>query len=161
LKSGRSVIVMKCQKGHTHADREKFNHAMPTPAGYRTALRFFATAERFGLPVLTLVDTVGAWPSFEAEIAGQIEAIATNLLAMAGLKVPMITLVVAEGGSGGALAIAMGNTIGCSPKHTIQPSLLKVLPPFWAATRMKHTRRSSSPRIAWQLPLHKTFTPLN
>jgi acetyl-CoA carboxylase carboxyl transferase alpha subunit len=124
LKSGRSVIVMKCQKGHTHADREKFNHAMPTPAGYRTALRFFATAERFGLPVLSLVDTVGAWPSFEAETAGQSEAIATNLLAMAGLKVPMITLVVAEGGSGGALAIAMGNKIGMLSKayySTITP----------------------------------------
>jgi len=124
LKSGRSIIVMKCQKGHTHAEREAFNHAMPTPAGYRTALRFFATAERFGLPVLSLVDTVGAWPSFEAEIAGQSEAIATNLLAMAGLKVPMITLVVAEGGSGGALAIAMGNKIGMLSKayySTITP----------------------------------------
>merc|ERR1712048_13380 len=112
LKSGRPVLVMKCQKGHTHADREKFNHAMPTPAGYRTALRFFATAERFGLPVLSLVDTVGAWPSFDAEIAGQSEAIATNLVAMAGLKVPMVTIVVGEGGSGGALAVAMGNRIG-------------------------------------------------
>jgi acetyl-CoA carboxylase carboxyl transferase alpha subunit len=112
LKSGRSILVMKCQKGHSPTDREHFNHAMPTPSGYRTCLRFFRTAEKFGLPVLSLVDTVGAWPSFDAEIAGQSEAIATNLVAMAGLTVPMLTIVVGEGGSGGALAIAMGNKIG-------------------------------------------------
>jgi len=112
LKSGRSIMVMKCQKGHTPTERENFNHAMPTPAGYRTCLRFFKTAEKFGLPVLSLVDTVGAWPSFDAEIAGQSEAIATNLVAMSGLKVPMLTIVVGEGGSGGALAVAMGNKIG-------------------------------------------------
>jgi len=112
LKSGRSILVMKCQKGHTPTERENFNHAMPTPSGYRTCLRFFKTAEKFGLPVLSLVDTVGAWPSFDAEIAGQSEAIATNLVTMAGLKVPMLTIVVGEGGSGGALAIAMGNKIG-------------------------------------------------
>jgi acetyl-CoA carboxylase carboxyl transferase alpha subunit len=112
LKSGRKMVVMKCAKGHTPMEREAFNHAMPTPQGYRTALRFFALAERFGLPVVTLVDTVGAWPSFDAETAGQSEAIATNLTAMAGLKVPIITIVVSEGGSGGALAIAMGNKIG-------------------------------------------------
>lgn len=112
LKSGRKMVVMKCAKGHTPMDREAFNHAMPTPQGYRTALRFFALAEKFGLPVVTFVDTVGAWPSFDAEAAGQSEAIATNLTAMAGLRVPIITIVVSEGGSGGALAIAMGNKIG-------------------------------------------------
>jgi len=112
LKSGRKMVVMKCAKGHTPMEREAFNHAMPTPQGYRTALRFFAFAEKFGLPVVTFVDTVGAWPSFDAETAGQSEAIATNLTAMAGLRVPIITIVVSEGGSGGALAIAMGNKIG-------------------------------------------------
>eukprot|EP00421_Protoceratium_reticulatum_P012749 CAMPEP_0168387574 /NCGR_PEP_ID=MMETSP0228-20121227/16014_1 /TAXON_ID=133427 /ORGANISM="Protoceratium reticulatum, Strain CCCM 535 (=CCMP 1889)" /LENGTH=1281 /DNA_ID=CAMNT_0008400811 /DNA_START=61 /DNA_END=3906 /DNA_ORIENTATION=+ len=124
LKSGRSIVVVKCAKGHTPVEREKFNHAMPSPQGYRTALRFFALAERFGLPVLTFVDTVGAWPSFDAETAGQSEAIATNLTAMAGLKVPIITVVVSEGGSGGALAIAMGNKIGMLSKawySTISP----------------------------------------
>jgi len=112
LKSGRKLVVMKCAKGHTPMERESFNHAMPTPQGYRTALRFFQMAEKFGLPVVTFVDTVGAWPSFDAETSGQSEAIATNLTMMAGLKVPIITIVVSEGGSGGALAIAMGNKIG-------------------------------------------------
>jgi acetyl-CoA carboxylase carboxyl transferase alpha subunit len=112
LKSGRKLVVMKCAKGHTPMEREGFNHAMPTPQGYRTALRFFSFAEKFGLPVVTFVDTVGAWPSFDAETSGQSEAIASNLTAMAGLKVPIITIVVSEGGSGGALAIAMGNKIG-------------------------------------------------
>merc|ERR1719272_2763555 len=69
-------------------------------------------AERFNLPVVSLVDVPGAWPSFQAEILGQSEAIATNLVKMAELKVPMVTLVVGEGGSGGALAIAMGDNIG-------------------------------------------------
>merc|ERR1719313_2073147 len=81
------MVVMKCAKGHTPMEREAFNHAMPNPQGYRTALRFFSFAEKFGLPVVTFVDTVGAWPSFDAETAGQSEAIATNLTAMAGLKV--------------------------------------------------------------------------
>jgi len=124
LKSGRKVVIMKCLKGHTPTEREKHNHAMPTPAGYRTALRFFDLAERFKLPVLTFVDTVGAWPSFAAESAGQSEAIATNLTKMAALKVPIVTIVVGEGGSGGALAIAMGNKIGMLSKayySTISP----------------------------------------
>merc|ERR1719240_1754591 len=124
LKSNRVVLVMKCSKGHTPGDRQKANHAMPTPQGYRTALRFFAFAERFGLPVITLVDTVGAWPSFVAETAGQSEAIATNLTTMAGLKTPIVTIIVGEGGSGGALAIAMGNKIGMLSKayySTITP----------------------------------------
>jgi acetyl-CoA carboxylase alpha subunit len=69
-------------------------------------------AERFGIPVITLVDTVGAWPTFECEKDGQSEAIATNLTAMAKLKVPIVTLVIGEGGSGGALGIGMGNKIG-------------------------------------------------
>ena len=112
LRSGRSVVVMRCCKGHTPTEREKHNHAMPAPAGYRTALRFFDLAERFGLPVVTLVDTVGAWPSFAAETAGQSEAIAANLTKMGGLKVPIVTVIIGEGGSGGALAIAMGNKIG-------------------------------------------------
>merc|ERR1719193_1277642 len=85
---------------------------MPTPAGYRTALRFFEFAERFQLPVVSLIDVVGAHPAFESEIAGQSEAIATNLVKMAGLRVPIVALVVSEGGSGGALALGMGDRIG-------------------------------------------------
>lgn len=106
------VVVVGCAKGHTPQAMQASNYGMPAPAGYRTALRLFALAERFGLPVVTLVDTCGAWPSFEAEEAGQSEAIATNLTAMASLTVPVVTLIVGEGGSGGALGIAMGNKIG-------------------------------------------------
>lgn len=87
---------------------------MPSPHGYRTALRLMKMAERFGLPVVTFVDTVGAWPTFDCEKYGQSEAIATNLTAMAGLKVPIVTLMVGEGGSGGALGICMGNHIAVS-----------------------------------------------
>jgi acetyl-CoA carboxylase alpha subunit len=91
---------------------EASNYGMPAPAGYRTALRLMRLAERFHLPLVTLVDTCGAWPSFEAERDGQSEAIATNLTVMAGLKTPIVTLIVGEGGSGGALGIGMGNRIG-------------------------------------------------
>ena len=109
---GWRCVVLGTTKGHTPKDMQDANFGMPSPAGYRTALRLFGLAERFGLPVVTLVDTVGAWPSFVADAAGQSEAIATNLTAMAGLTVPIVTVVIGEGGSGGALGIAMGNRIG-------------------------------------------------
>ncbi|CAM9310439.1 unnamed protein product [Ectocarpus sp. 6 AP-2014] len=109
---GTPVVVMGTVKGHTPGDMQAANYGMPSPAGYRTALRLFQLAERFGLPVVTLVDTCGAWPSFEAERDGQSEAIATNLTAMAGLKVPIVTLIMGEGGSGGALGVGMGNRVG-------------------------------------------------
>ncbi|CAN0285747.1 unnamed protein product, partial [Ectocarpus fasciculatus] len=109
---GTAVVVMGTVKGHTPGDMQAANYGMPSPAGYRTALRLFQLAERFGLPVVTLVDTCGAWPSFEAERDGQSEAIATNLTAMAGLKVPIVTLIMGEGGSGGALGVGMGNRVG-------------------------------------------------
>ncbi|KAJ8599301.1 hypothetical protein CTAYLR_008844 [Chrysophaeum taylorii] len=108
----RTVVVIGCQKGHTPGDMQAANYGMPSPAGYRTAKRLMGLAERFGLPVITFVDTCGAWPSFPAENSGQSEAIATNLTVMAGLKVPMITVVLGEGGSGGALGVAMGNAVG-------------------------------------------------
>jgi acetyl-CoA carboxylase carboxyl transferase alpha subunit/acetyl-CoA carboxylase carboxyl transferase beta subunit len=109
---GVACVVMGCTKGHTPGDMEKANYGMPSPAGYRTALRLFQLAERFHLPVITFVDTPGAWPSFPAEESGQSEAIASNLTIMAGLKTPIITVVIGEGGSGGALGIAMGNSVG-------------------------------------------------
>eukprot|EP00903_Cladosiphon_okamuranus_P009747 g9267.t1 len=109
---GLAVLVIGTVKGHTPGDMQAANYGMPSPAGYRTALRLFQLAERFGLPVVTLVDTCGAWPSFEAERDGQSEAIATNLTVMAGLKVPIVTLIMGEGGSGGALGVGMGNRVG-------------------------------------------------
>jgi acetyl-CoA carboxylase carboxyl transferase subunit alpha len=82
---------------------------MPRPEGYRTALRIMQLAERFGLPILTFIDTAGAWPGVDAEARGQSEAIARNLLEMSEMKVPIICTVIGEGGSGGALAIGVGD----------------------------------------------------
>lgn len=109
---GIACVVIATYKGHTPTDMLNANYGMPSPHGYRTALRLMKLAEKFHLPVVTLVDTVGAWPTFECERIGQSEAIASNLTVMAGLKVPIITLMVGEGGSGGALGICMGNVIG-------------------------------------------------
>ncbi len=108
---GIPCMVIATFKGHTPTEMQNSNYGMPSPHGYRTALRLMKLAEKFGLPVVTLVDTVGAWPTFECERDGQSEAIATNLTAMAGLRTPIITLMVGEGGSGGALGICMGNHI--------------------------------------------------
>lgn len=112
---GISCVVLGTFKGHTPQTMQDANYGMASPHGYRTALRLMKMAETFHLPVITLVDTVGAWPTFDCEKDGQSEAIATNLTAMAALTVPIITLMVGEGGSGGALGIGMGNFIGmCS-----------------------------------------------
>lgn len=110
--NGRACVVLGTYKGHTPQTMQAANYGMASPHGYRTALRLMQLAERFGLPVVTLVDTVGAWPTFGCEGDGQSEAIATNLTAMAGLTVPIITVLLGEGGSGGALGIGMGNIIG-------------------------------------------------
>ncbi|CAM9510994.1 unnamed protein product [Heterosigma akashiwo] len=110
--NGMPVVVVGSTKGHSPKDMKDANYGMSSPAGYRTALRLMKLAERFDIPVISIVDTCGAWPSFVAERDGQSEAIATNLVEMAGLKVPMITVVLGEGGSGGALAIGMGNKVG-------------------------------------------------
>jgi len=110
--NGRACIVLGTYKGHTPQTMQAANYGMASPHGYRTALRLMNLAQRFGLPVVTLVDTVGAWPTFGCEGDGQSEAIATNLTAMAGLTVPIITILLGEGGSGGALGIGMGNIIG-------------------------------------------------
>eukprot|EP00475_Leptophrys_vorax_P022259 TRINITY_DN3029_c0_g1_i1.p1 TRINITY_DN3029_c0_g1~~TRINITY_DN3029_c0_g1_i1.p1 ORF type:complete len:1282 (-),score=382.21 TRINITY_DN3029_c0_g1_i1:88-3519(-) len=108
---GQACVVLYSKKGHSPGDMKSANYGMASPAGYRAALKLMRLAERFGLPLITFVDTCGAYPSFDSEAAGQSEALATNLLQMSRLKVPIITLVVGEGGSGGALAIAMGNKI--------------------------------------------------
>jgi len=105
-------VVVATYKGHDPASLTEANYGMAEPAGYRTACRLFRLAEHFGIPVITLVDTPGAFPSFSSEITGQPEAIATNLITMAGLRVPIVTILVGEGGSGGALALAVGDSIG-------------------------------------------------
>ena len=104
---GRPVAVMGHQKGRNTRENLHRNFGMPRPEGYRKALRVMKLAERFHLPVLTFVDTPGAYPGIEAEERGQSEAIAENLVCMASLRTPVVTTVIGEGGSGGALAIGV------------------------------------------------------
>ena len=108
---GRSVAVVGHQKGRGTKERIRCNFGQPRPEGYRKALRVFRMAEKFGLPVLTLIDTPGAYPGIGAEERGQAEAIARNLIEMADLAVPIVVTVTGEGGSGGALALGVGNRI--------------------------------------------------
>jgi acetyl-CoA carboxylase carboxyl transferase subunit alpha len=106
---GRAVMVIGHQKGRDTKQKVKRNFGMPRPEGYRKALRLMQMAERFKLPVLTFIDTPGAYPGVGAEERGQSEAIARNLLEMAHLRVPIVCSVIGEGGSGGALAIGVGD----------------------------------------------------
>jgi acyl-CoA carboxylase subunit beta len=105
------VVLIGHQKGHTAAELAAHNFGMPTPAGYRKAARLMRLAAKLSLPVITLVDTPGAYPGVEAEASGQSIAIAENLRLMAGLPVPVITVITGEGGSGGALALAVANRV--------------------------------------------------
>lgn len=107
--NGAPVMVIGHQKGRDTKSKVRRNFGMPRPEGYRKALRLMKMAERFNIPVITFIDTAGAWPGIDAEERGQSEAIARNLLEMSELKVPIICCVVGEGGSGGALAIGVGD----------------------------------------------------
>lgn len=107
--NGRSVVIIGHQKARDTKGKVRRNFGMPRPEGYRKALRLMKMAERFGLPLLTLIDTPGAYPGVGAEERGQSEAIARNLLEMADLKTPIVCTVIGEGGSGGALAIGVGD----------------------------------------------------
>jgi len=105
----QSVVVIGQQKGRDTKERIMRNYGMPKPEGYRKALRVMRLAERFDMPILTFIDTPGAYPGIEAEERGQSEAIAKNLLVMSELKTPIISTVIGEGGSGGALAIGVAD----------------------------------------------------
>ena len=109
--NGAPCMVIGHQKGRDVRERTRRNFGMPRPEGYRKALRLMEMAEKFDLPLFTFVDTPGAYPGIGAEERGQSEAIGRNLLVMAELKVPVIVTVIGEGGSGGALAIAVGDTV--------------------------------------------------
>lgn len=106
-----NVVVIGNQKGRTLRERTERNFGMAKPEGYRKALRLMQLAEKFDLPVVTFVDTPGAYPGIDAEERGQSEAIGRNLFEMAGLNVPIVTVVIGEGGSGGALAIAVADVV--------------------------------------------------
>lgn len=108
---GMPVVVLGQQKGRNTKEKVYRNFGMPHPEGYRKALRLFELAERFGRPVFTFIDTPGAYPGIGAEERGQSEAIAMNLMQMSRLKVPIITTVIGEGGSGGALAIGVADRV--------------------------------------------------
>jgi acetyl-CoA carboxylase carboxyl transferase subunit alpha len=109
--NGRSVVIIGHQKGRDTRENMRRNFGMPKPDGYRKAMRLFYHAEKFALPVICLIDTPGADPSMESETRGQGNAIAENILVMAQLKTPLVSLVIGEGGSGGALAIGVTDRI--------------------------------------------------
>ena len=107
----QSYMIIGQQKGYNTKTRQYRNFGMANPEGYRKALRLMKSAEKFGIPVITLLDTPGAYPGLEAEERGQGEAIARNILEMTRLKVPIITIVIGEGASGGALGIGVGDKV--------------------------------------------------
>ncbi len=108
---GQSVMVIGHQKGRDIKERQHRNFGMPRPEGYRKALRLFKLAEKFSIPIITLIDTPGAYPGIGAEERGQSEAIARNLYVMTELQVPILSLVIGEGGSGGALALGVSDRL--------------------------------------------------
>jgi acetyl-CoA carboxylase carboxyl transferase subunit alpha len=121
---GKPVMIIGQQKGRDTKERVRRNYGMPKPEGYRKALRLMKMAERFQLPLITFIDTSGAYPGVGAEERGQSEAIARNLFEMARLKTPIISIVIGEGGSGGALAIGV-----CDRLLMLQYSIYSVISP--------------------------------
>jgi len=126
---GRPVMVIGHQKGRDVKQKVKRNFGMPRPEGYRKALRLMEMAERFKMPILTFIDTPGAYPGIDAEERGQSEAIAFNLAAMSRLKTPIISTIIGEGGSGGALAIGV-----CDELMMLQYSTYSVISPEGCAS---------------------------
>ena len=126
---GRAVVIIGHQKGRDTKSKIARNFGMPRPEGYRKALRLMKLAERFKLPLLTFIDTPGAYPGVGAEERGQSEAIARNLLEMAELRIPIVCTVIGEGGSGGALAIGVGDRV-----NMLQYSTYSVISPEGCAS---------------------------
>ena len=136
---GRPVTVIGQQKGRDLKEQVARNFGMPNPEGYRKALRLMKQAEKFGRPIVCFVDTSGAFCGIEAEERGQGEAIAKNLMEMAGLTVPVLSIIIGEGGSGGALAMAVGNEVWC-----LENSVYSVLSPEgFAAILWKDGKRAN------------------
>jgi acetyl-CoA carboxylase carboxyl transferase subunit alpha len=127
--AGRPVMLIGHQKGRDTKERVRRNYGMPKPEGYRKALRLMKTAERFGLPIITLIDTPGAYPGVGSEERNQSEAIARNLFEMSRLQVPVVSAVIGEGGSGGALAIGV-----CDRLLMLQYSVYSVISPEGCAS---------------------------
>jgi len=140
---GQSVMVIGHQKGRDAKERTYRNFGMPRPEGYRKALRLMQTAEKFGLPVLTFVDTPGAYPGIGAEERNQSEAIGRNLYELTKLKVPVICTIIGEGGSGGALAIAVGDYV-----NMLQYSTYSVISPEGCASILWKTAEKAADAAA-------------
>jgi len=126
---GRPLVVIGHQKGRDTKERVRRNYGMPKPEGYRKALRLMRLAERFALPIVTLIDTPGAYPGIGSEERNQSEAIARNLFEMAQLRLPVVSCVIGEGGSGGALAIGV-----CDRLLMLQYSVYSVISPEGCAS---------------------------
>lgn len=129
LLNGNPVTLIGHQRGRDTKENVRRNFGMPHPEGYRKALRLMKQAEQFNRPIICLIDTKGAYPGKAAEERGQSEAIAKNLLEMADLKVPVISIIIGEGGSGGALALGVGNHV-----HMLENSTYSVISPEGAAS---------------------------
>ncbi|WP_028535963.1 acetyl-CoA carboxylase carboxyltransferase subunit alpha [Paludibacterium yongneupense] len=152
--NGQSVMVIGHQKGRDTKEKIFRNFGMPRPEGYRKALRMMQLAEKFGIPVMTFVDTPGAYPGIDAEERGQSEAIGRNLYEMSKLRVPVIATVIGEGGSGGALAIAIGDYI-----NMLQYSTYSVISPEGCASILwKTAERASDAAEALGITAHRLKT---
>lgn len=134
------VMIVGHQRGRTTQERLHRNFGMPQPEGYRKALRLFHLAEKFGLPLITLIDTQGAYPGLEAEERGQAEAIARNLSELSELTVPVICVVIGEGGSGGALALGVGDKV-----LMMENACYSVITPEGCASILWHHERNEAP----------------
>jgi acetyl-CoA carboxylase carboxyl transferase subunit alpha len=145
--SGRPVVVIGQQKGRNTKENLKRNFGMPRPDGYRKALRVMRLAARFGRPIITFIDTPGAFPGIDAEERGQAEAIARNILEMATFEVPIVCCVTGEGGSGGALALGVGNRV-----IMLENSIYSVISPEGCAAILWRDR-AEGPRAAEALRL--------
>lgn len=137
--NGQSVVVVGHQKGRDTKEKIRRNFGMPRPEGYRKALRLMKTAEKFGLPVMTFIDTPGAYPGIGAEERGQSEAIGKNLYELTRLRVPVLCTVIGEGGSGGALAVAVGDYV-----NMLQYSTYSVISPEGCASILWKTAEKAA-----------------
>lgn len=145
---GRVITVIAQNKNHKDL---KTNYGMPLPEGYRKSLRLMKQAEKFGRPIITIIDTPGAYPGVEAEERGQAEAIARNLFTMSNIKVPIITLVIGEGGSGGALALSVANKI-----FMLENSIFSVVSPEGCASILWKDKK-----LAAKAAMHLKLTAAN
>ena len=144
---GQRVVIIGHQKGRTTKENVVRNFGMALPDGYRKALRLMALADRFSMPIITLIDTPGAYPGLDAEARGQAEAIARNIMEMFTFRVPVIACVIGEGGSGGALALGCGNRV-----LMMEHSVYSVISPEGCAAILWHDR-AEGPRAAEALKL--------